>query len=300
MENSLEVKFITETGFALRYMGFEVLIDAGFIPKSISQSPKKSLDLQSENLFLPTSQVSEDSEIFNPDVVLYSQIGNHHSTFAEVNHWFSGDKKTKFVFPAVAQELQETIVNQFHSSNLEKPELLFFFDSDELIVGPFKIVGHMHPIEFHLIWQITVEDINFIHMSEIPHNRRKGDQRLDILFEKFENSRPHFCFIGARGNSKRSEKDGIKFIEDNITATPIQAARLIKTVNPTCCGIMGKFVLFDPETGNESDFPKHLFDQQFRWALQHVQPEIRVITLQPNFRMYARVRSKEREIYARI
>ena len=276
------INFLGHAGFALKFNGFQILVDPWLTPSSIDMPVLASFLAKHKSIDYLIPEPTHSRDEFNPDVILLSHHHAHHSPRADIEHWLSVSKKrVTVVSPVIGGNYRRPDFDQI-MSHFSKLHDFIFVDSDrELDIGPFQIRALTHTVPFHLAYFVKCASGSFLHIADAKANRLAWDRRLDPIWIRYTELAPSYLALTGGAMSARLENDEGKFISENVFMSPVEAANLCRTIAPKAASIVGIFNSSVWKNRNEFGFSSEEVESYFSWALRHIAPKVGSILCRP-------------------
>jgi hypothetical protein len=152
-------------------------------------------------------------------------------------------------------------------------------------VGQFRVTGYVQPAPDHLAYLVDTAGGRVLHLADPIVNRDLDSRKLDPLWERFADLRPDLLFLSAGGNCTRgmANRGGKPWIQEHSIVSPVEAARVAALIKPKVAAVIGIYNNSIWKGRAEFVLPAGIVEEAFYWALEHLAPEIGVVTLKPGF-----------------
>jgi hypothetical protein len=283
MQSVAHLYFLGHAGLAVQCEGTELLIDPWMWSSTLQQPLIRGLVPPAQTIdFFPSPARYQHSD-FHPQIILISNFETRHAPFAEIEAW-ALQNPLCLALPELDLEQGRWMLAALKQEVYARMNFRFCLDGHVLHKGPFEIHAHFHPSPQHLIWEVSTEDFNILYIPNAPYSRAQDPALLDICYEKFAKKKPDFLFLECQGRISKKISQDRKIIQENLSMTPIQAARLAAHIQPRFVGVVGHFPLCYEKMQHDYFLPSQIVEDQFQWALNHLNPQIKTMSLRSAFR----------------
>lgn len=278
MKSVGKVRFIGHAGIAIQTKNAELLIDP-WLDSSTLENPvlRGFFPPHQEIAFLhPKSKYKIND--FAPQTILLSNFKSCHAPHNEIIAWIEA-RKICLGLPEPDLSQGRLLLAALTTQQVAHIDFHFCLAGQTFQQGPFTIHAHFHPSPNHLIWEVSCPEFNVLYIPQTPYTRGQNHQVMDICFEKFTAYKPDFLFLECAGQTSKGFHLEKAVLDDRAALTPLQAARLAAHIQPRITAVIGQFSESHPPLNENFYLPAHVIEEQFKWALQHLAPQIKTLNL---------------------
>ncbi|NUN05512.1 MAG: hypothetical protein HUU57_07105 [Bdellovibrio sp.] len=278
MKSVGQIRFMGHAGIAVQKDNFELLIDPWLWSSTLTKPVINGFVPPNQGMgFLPRDSGDQHSD-FQPQLILLSGFEFTHSPFEEIAAWIA-TRPLCLALPEPDLNQGRLILAALKPQAFDRVDFRFCLAGQHFQKGPFTIQAHFHPHPQHLIWEVRCDDFKILYIPKTPYNRGPDPLVLDICYEPFAGAKPDFLFIECPGETKKIVGDKKIEIQEFLTTTPVQTARLVAHIQPRFVGLVGNSNPDPQKRTHDYHLPAHVIEEQFQWALYQLCPETKTIGL---------------------
>ena len=279
----MKVRFIAHAGFCVEEGDTRLMLDPWFFSSTFEEPlmysilpPHKTIDFQIPN-------TREKIEDFKAVGALVSHFHTHHAPAKEMRHLIDQCPSEEFTLAVPALNSTAMVSVRANLGPRQRPYRIVPINGAQLTfqLGPFSISGFPSTILQHAIWLVQSATGSFLHIADAQVSRNSMDRRLDRLWYQFEDLKPDLMVMSAGSHVTRMTSEGKPYLYENSMLSPSEAARLTALVKPKTAAVMGVFNHSSWTNRSEWSLPGSYAEDEFRWALEHLDPGIRCEILRP-------------------
>lgn len=278
------VRFIAHAGISIEEDGYSILIDPWFLDSTPEYPVIESIGGGFKTIDFQIPKATEQIERYAPDAILVSHFHPHHSPIRDIGvlsqNSLSQGKEIRLYHPKANAETEQNLArNMIKGVKREGLE-----PNDKRKIGPFTIEAKRHTVPFHTAWLVTSTTGSVLHIADARLNRDEKIRVPDEAWEELRGLAPSVLFLSTGGHSlQRTGKDGTRTILEGGIFSPVEAAQVTKIISPRSVAGIGFYNHSIWKNRVEYILPAGLTEEQFRWAISWLAPEIRNVRLTPGF-----------------
>lgn len=278
----MNISFIAHAGLIVSEGDSCVAIDPWFFSSGFESPVLQGLSPYQRTIDFQTYPAIDDISQFRPGAILCSHLHTHHSPINEIQILVSQSPESNVTIavPPLRTGEQKRI-EQNLGSVLPKCTVRELQPESVFRVGDLEIEAIETAFPNHLGWFISSKQGSLLHIADAPINSNFLSSEIGECWASIKGRRPDLLFLSAGGTSTRSLRDGQRVILENGTMSPIEAARLTQWVKPQMACPIGFYNHSIWCNRQEMTAPAHFVEDQFRWAVSYLDPEISAVALRP-------------------
>jgi hypothetical protein len=215
-----------------------------------------------------------------PEILLLSHFHTHHAPFLEIQS-FAKNNKIIIVCPFISDFDLAKIKIKITEEVFNNIEFKIIKEDTEIVFKDILIKIFSHTQKGHLGFFVKSKNLSFIHISDGKPNSKEGFTDLGEEWDKIKNTKPDYLFLSAAGHSYKEVRGVERVITENVTLTPVQAAKLTEKVLPKKVALIGVQNMSIWDSGVEHSYSLGELENQFYWAVSWLVPSIEIINLKP-------------------
>lgn len=293
------VKFIAHAGMYVEEEGFSLLLDPWFfdstpdfpVIEGLGAEMWKTIDFQIPKTY-------EKIEEYTPDAILISHFHPHHSPVRDISllsqQSLNLGKKIMILHPRI--ELQKDFgIGSKVIAGVGRKGLI---PGEEITIGPFIIEALEHTVPDHNAWYIKSATGSLVHIADGRMNRDQESRKMDVVWSKLKDLSPTYLFLSSGSHSNKIVlQDGTKDIFEAGVFTPVEAVKVVATINPRITSLIGIYNHSIWRGRQEYILPAHLIEDEFEWAMWLVYPKTRFIRLRPGITLGVNEPDRQKECH---
>jgi len=285
----MEIEFIGHAGFWIKGQNYELVMDPWLFPSTLEEPILKSFSSSAKTIdyLIPEPVITFDK--INPDYILISHFHVHHGPLKEIDMWLNQSKKCiTIIAPKTNSKGYENSLDLMQSAYPRHRFIFLDIDTELNICGDLILKVLTHTTNEHLAFFLSNRKFSILHLADSIISRSWYDRRLDVLWMKFKNLKPDLFLVTVSSTAYRGKsKEGAPYLRENGFLSPVEAANLTNLINPKNVAVMGIFNFSIWKNRTEYGYNCYETEGFFRWAINHLRPDIAVQTLRPGDRFLA-------------
>ena len=274
------ITFIGHAGVWFKSKNTSLVVDPWLYSSNLERPGFSGLGIGQRTIdYLIPRPVHTASELA-PDIILLSHFHTHHSPLAEIRE-FALLKPVDIVCPDSNSNSERALREKLGPEASGNITFHFCNKDSSLEIRDMRIEAYTHTHKEHLAYRISIDNLSMMHITDAQAHMVDGKTVLDPLWDKLRSSAPSFLFIGASNHLHRVMHEGVREIHEHTTLSPVQAARLIRLIEPKNVGLIGMYNYSIWDSVTEYTHSAQDVENEFFWVLSYLEPSVRVHLLKP-------------------
>jgi hypothetical protein len=276
------VRFIAHAGLQIKTKGKSILIDPWIYASGFDTPLLQGLDPNERTIDFIIPEPRNNIRDLRADIILLSHFHTHHAPLREITELASMQPIT-IVSPRLSTEKILVIRQRLGEYIFGRITFRFLDKEEEVTFGNVLVRAYTHTTQNHFAYYVKTKNTSVLHIADAFINEDTTKNIFSPTYNKFDNLRPDFLFVGAAGhNMKIIKSDGVtRDIIENTSFTPIQAAKFAVRVMPKHAATVGMYNQSIWDGRVEGVLSVEDVEYLFFWALNHLAPSIKVHALKP-------------------